>query len=265
MTTDTVHLTDNRMMKANHGIGQPVRLQNVGKPNHNGGKTIAVNEVIGKAQDEEPATRQLLSRPPIEGNGLFVDLRITRRDLTKVESVARSRQDVQDGCSKWLLRHSLCLLASANAAVIIHVKLSHLISERSPLQRSKRAIGYGYEAQPNRKQEKSLSTQEVLMDAANARRRDRITSPSKISSKRPAKNPSVLQYHFKTMDGLLEALHLRRIAQTRLYRSKLLERALIAKRKLELRDLCELMIRPALELARRISNTELMRRLSGTR
>ena len=107
---------------------------------------------------------------------------------------------------------------------------------------------------PNRKQEKSLATQEALMDAAEtliAAKGPHYVTIKDIVKAANQKNPSVLQYHFKTMDGLLEALHLRRIAQTRLYRSKLLERALIAKRKLELRDLCELMIRPALELARK--------------
>ena len=108
--------------------------------------------------------------------------------------------------------------------------------------------------QPNRKREKSLATQEALMDAAEtliAAKGPHYVTIKDIVKAASQKNPSVLQYHFKTMDGLLEALHLRRIAQTRLYRSKLLERALIAKRKLELRDLCELMIRPALELAKK--------------
>ena len=107
---------------------------------------------------------------------------------------------------------------------------------------------------PNRKQEKSLATQEALMDAAEtliAAKGLHYVTIKDIVKAANQKNPSVLQYHFKTMDGLLEALQLRRIAQTRLYRSKLLERALIAKRHLELRDLCELMIRPALELARK--------------
>ena len=106
--------------------------------------------------------------------------------------------------------------------------------------------------QPNRKREKSLATQEALMDAAEtliAAKGPHYVTIKDIVKAANQKNPSVLQYHFKTMDGLLEALHLRRIAQTRLYRSKLLERTLIAKGKLELRDLCELMIRPALELA----------------
>ncbi len=107
---------------------------------------------------------------------------------------------------------------------------------------------------PNRKQEKSLATQEALMDAAEtliAAKGPHYVTIKDIVNAANQKNPSVLQYHFKTMGGLLEALHLRRVAQTRLHRSKLLERALIAKGKLELRDLCGLMIRPALELARK--------------
>ena len=107
---------------------------------------------------------------------------------------------------------------------------------------------------PNRKQEKSLATQEALMDAAEtliAAKGPHYVTIKDIVNAANQKNPSVLQYHFKTMGGLLEALHLRRVAQTRLHRSKLLERALIAEGKLELRDLCGLMIRPALELARK--------------
>ena len=64
------------------------------------------------------------------------------------------------------------------------------------------------------------------------------------------KNTSALQYHFGNLRGLISAIQMERARETTAKRAELLEALLERRAKPELRDLCELMIRPAFELAR---------------
>lgn len=64
------------------------------------------------------------------------------------------------------------------------------------------------------------------------------------------KNSSALQYHFDNLKGLIEAIHAERSEETRAKRSELMDRLLATTAEPGLRQLCELMVRPAFELAR---------------
>ncbi len=64
------------------------------------------------------------------------------------------------------------------------------------------------------------------------------------------KNTSALQYHFKNLKGLITAIHSERSLEIQEVRARLLDEFQTRDGKLNLRDLCELMIRPPLELAR---------------
>lgn len=64
------------------------------------------------------------------------------------------------------------------------------------------------------------------------------------------KNASALQYHFGSLAGLIEAIHEERSAQTRGRRGERLDALLQQSPRPSLRALCELMVRPNLDLAR---------------
>ena len=64
------------------------------------------------------------------------------------------------------------------------------------------------------------------------------------------KNESALQYHFKNLSGLLQAIHQERGEQIQQKRAELLAARLEYSDALELRDLSSLMVAPAFELAR---------------
>ena len=64
------------------------------------------------------------------------------------------------------------------------------------------------------------------------------------------KNTSALQYHFKNLKGLIAAIHKERSAEIQKTRGQLLAELLAREEPPSLRDLCELMIRPPVELAR---------------
>ena len=64
------------------------------------------------------------------------------------------------------------------------------------------------------------------------------------------KNPSALQYHFKNLQGLLHATHMRRSKQTQTKRAEMIAELERSKRVIKLRDPCELMILPSFLLAR---------------
>lgn len=64
------------------------------------------------------------------------------------------------------------------------------------------------------------------------------------------KNESALQYHFKSLTGLITAIHAERSAQTQARREELLEAMLAQTPHPSLRQLCTLMVRPAFDLAR---------------
>lgn len=64
------------------------------------------------------------------------------------------------------------------------------------------------------------------------------------------KNTSALQYHFGNLQGLIAAIHAERSEEIQQVRGKLLEKLRARTDQPSLRNLCELMIRPAVELAR---------------
>ena len=71
------------------------------------------------------------------------------------------------------------------------------------------------------------------------------------------KNESALQYHFKNLTGLLEAIHIERAVTVENKRAELLAATLARTEEPSLRDLCGLMIEPTFQLAR--SNPEFRR------
>jgi len=101
---------------------------------------------------------------------------------------------------------------------------------------------------------RSEATQDALMRAAElliAERGVENVSIREIVAAANQKNESALQYHFKTLTGLIEAIHNQRSEQIQDKRAELLETKLAHSRKPALRELCALMIEPAFQLARR--------------
>lgn len=64
------------------------------------------------------------------------------------------------------------------------------------------------------------------------------------------KNESALQYHFKTLSGLLDAIHAERAIEIQNKRARILETLLDTSPTPALRQLCELMVAPTFLLAR---------------
>jgi AcrR family transcriptional regulator len=64
------------------------------------------------------------------------------------------------------------------------------------------------------------------------------------------KNESALQYHFKNLTGLLEAIHTERSEQVQAKRAELLSAVLEKSSEPSLRQLCTLMVEPTFQLAR---------------
>ena len=64
------------------------------------------------------------------------------------------------------------------------------------------------------------------------------------------KNESALQYHFKNLTGLLDAIHTERSEQVQAKRAESLATALEASSEPSLRQLCLLMVEPTFQLAR---------------
>lgn len=71
-----------------------------------------------------------------------------------------------------------------------------------------------------------------------------------IVSEAGQKNESALQYHFKSLTGLIAAIHAERSAQTQARREDLLDALLTQTHEPTLRQLCILMVKPAFDLAR---------------
>ena len=106
---------------------------------------------------------------------------------------------------------------------------------------------------PNGQQIRSLATQTALMDAAETlianNGAHRVTIKD-IVREAGQKNESVLQYHFKNIQGLIAAIHQRRNQQICEKRSQMLKKLEASKSMLTLHDLCELMVYPTFFLAR---------------
>jgi AcrR family transcriptional regulator len=77
----------------------------------------------------------------------------------------------------------------------------------------------------NGQQSRSIATQMALMKAAEkliAEKGIHNVSISQIVKEAGQKNESALQYHFKNLQGLINAIHHMRSDQTRLKRTELL-------------------------------------------
>ncbi len=96
------------------------------------------------------------------------------------------------------------------------------------------------------------ATRQTLMRAAEtliAERGIESVTIREILDLAEQKNTSALQYHFGNLRGLISAIQRDRAAQTVAKREELLEALLARTDAPTLRELCELMVRPAFELA----------------
>ena len=99
---------------------------------------------------------------------------------------------------------------------------------------------------------RSLATQVALMEAAEtliAKNGIHNISIKEIVRDAGQKNESALQYHFRNLQGLIDAVHKRRSRQSHDKRSEMLTELALAKQTC-LRDLCGLMVYPSFLLAR---------------
>ena len=102
------------------------------------------------------------------------------------------------------------------------------------------------------RQQRSQATQAALMQAAEkliAQHGIENVSIRNIVIAAGQKNESALQYHFNNLQGLLNAIHGSRGAQTRAKREALMAELLHDSTNPSLRELCVLMVRPTFELA----------------
>ena len=100
---------------------------------------------------------------------------------------------------------------------------------------------------------RSQATKDALMRAAEkliAELGMENVSIREIVNAAGQKNESALQYHFKNLTGLLEAIHAERSAQVQSRRADLLRELLEQTPAPDLRQLCMAMVQPAFELAR---------------
>ena len=100
---------------------------------------------------------------------------------------------------------------------------------------------------------RSEATQRALMRAAEkliAERGVENVSIREIVSVAEQKNESALQYHFGSLQGLLEAIRTERSEQVRVRRAELVQTLLQETPEPSLRQLCALMVEPTFQLAR---------------
>ena len=100
-------------------------------------------------------------------------------------------------------------------------------------------------------QSRSITTKKALMLAAEkliAKKGIERVSIKEIVKTAGQKNESVLQYHFKNLQGLIKALQNFRSEQVRERRDMLLTQLLTETKKPKLRDLCRLMVLPSFQL-----------------
>ena len=106
---------------------------------------------------------------------------------------------------------------------------------------------------PDRQKPRSLTTQIALMEAAEklvAKNGIQNVSIKGIVKQAAQKNESVLQYHFKNLQGLIDAIHTRRNAQTQNKRLQLLTELDSIGSPPSLRTLCGIMVMPTFLLAK---------------
>ena len=100
---------------------------------------------------------------------------------------------------------------------------------------------------------RSAATQQALMRAAEkliAQNGIENVSIRDIVSAAGQKNESALQYHFNNLTGLITSLHREREREIQDRRNALIEQLLARTRKPALRQICELMVQPAFDLAK---------------
>ncbi len=109
------------------------------------------------------------------------------------------------------------------------------------------------EVKMDNRQARGEATRHSLMRAAEkliAERGIENITIRRILTEAGQKNTSALQYHFKNLKGLIAAIHGERSEEIQQARGRLLDQFLAQKDRPSLRDLCELMIRPTVELAK---------------
>ena len=107
---------------------------------------------------------------------------------------------------------------------------------------------------PDGQKTRSQATQISLMEAAEklvAKNGIQNVSIKEIVKEADQKNESALQYHFKNLQGLINAIHRRRNAQIHHKRQQLLAEYETTGTTLSLRSLCRIMVMPSFLLARR--------------
>lgn len=107
-------------------------------------------------------------------------------------------------------------------------------------------------AKIDNRQARGEATRQALMRAAEkliAEHGIENVSIRLILAESGQKNTSALQYHFKNLKGLIAAIHAERSVEIQEARAELLAE-LLERGKPSLRNLCELMIRPPVQLAR---------------
>ena len=100
---------------------------------------------------------------------------------------------------------------------------------------------------------RSEATQQSLMRAAEKLIADRglqNVSIRDIVATAGQKNESALQYHFKNLSGLIDAILRERSNQTQAKRAELMDAMFARAPDPTLREICKLMVQPAYELAR---------------
>lgn len=108
-------------------------------------------------------------------------------------------------------------------------------------------------AKPDNRQARSEATRQSLMRAAEkliAEEGIENVTIRLILAEADQKNTSALQYHFKNLKGLINAIHAERSIEIQEAREQLLDELLSRHPEPSLRDLCEVMIRPPTDLAR---------------
>ncbi len=100
---------------------------------------------------------------------------------------------------------------------------------------------------------RSFATQRALMHTAEqliAEKGIQNVTKREITKAAGQKNESVLQYHFKNLEGLISAIIKARSVQTQEKRAELLDQLLSETAEPTLRDICKLMILPSYLLAK---------------
>lgn len=101
---------------------------------------------------------------------------------------------------------------------------------------------------------RSAATQQSLMLAAEkliAKKGIKNVSIKEIVQEAGQKNESALQYHFKNLQGLIQAITDHRSLEIQTLRTELIEKLRAKNRPITLRDVCKIMVMPSFLLGRR--------------